>query len=138
MKVPVTVPDEIAQACDTKRPAGLDESTHEVPRWFEPNTETVVATGPDEGVRIKVDTPLNVVVAPVMLRANDPVTTRLLPVARICSAVVDEGALLATARESKVLTLPPGGGVIGLLLNPPVTPDGNPSTSRFTGELNTP
>lgn len=51
--------------------------------------------------------------------------------------VVVEGAVLETATESKEDTVPPDGGVTGLGLNPPVTPDGIVA-ERVTGALKPP
>jgi hypothetical protein len=43
-----------------------------------------------------------------------------------------------TTKVSTEVTLPPAGGVTGLVLKPPLTPDGSVGTARVTGELNPP
>ena len=55
----------------------------------------------------------------------------------IAIAVVVAGAEFETPMESVEATMPPGGGVTGLGLNPPETVGGNRAV-RVTGELNPP
>jgi hypothetical protein len=63
----------------------------------------------------------------------DAVATFMPDVPTIVIAVVVAGALFATAIESADVTKPPGGGVTGFGLNPPVTPAGRGAV-RVTGE----
>ena len=74
-----TVPPEIAQDDEVKSPPGEEDSRHEVPAKFEPEAVTVVPTGPEFGLNVKVRTPeaLNVTVpaspdVPVTLTEYDP------------------------------------------------------------------
>jgi hypothetical protein len=60
------------------------------------------------------------------------------PVPLTVMMVVVPGAVLETAIPSTELVASPAGGVTGLGVKPPVTPDGNEGTDRVTGELKEP
>ena len=60
------------------------------------------------------------------------------PVPLTVMMVVLPGAAAETAIDSTELVEPPAGGVTGLGVKPPVTPEGNVGTDRTTGELNEP
>jgi hypothetical protein len=60
------------------------------------------------------------------------------PVPLTVMMAVVPGAVLETAIPSTELVASPAGGVTGLGVKPPVTPDGNVGTDRATGELKEP
>ena len=82
------------------------------------------------------------VVVVVVVMATMSVTATVAvsppPVPLTVMMVVLAGAVPETARENTELVLPPAGGVTGLGVNPPVTPDGNVGTARVTAELKPP
>jgi hypothetical protein len=60
-----------------------------------------------------------------MISDIDAVALRPPPVPATAIAAVVEGAVADTSIESVEVTLPPGGGVTGLSLNPPEMTDGS-------------
>lgn len=76
-----------------------------------------------------------VVVGVGMISISDvePVSVPAVPVTPM--TVVPAGAAVETARLSTDVTLFPAGGVTGLVLKMPVTPDGSVGTARVIGEL---
>ena len=77
-----------------------------------------------------------VVVGMMSITDAEPVRVPAVPVTAM--TVVPPGAALETAKVSTEVTLPPAGGVTGLVLKTPVTPDGSVGTARVTGELKLP
>ena len=80
-----------------------------------------------------------------MLSATSTVVPQVSPgqtsvpgVPVIVMTVLVDGALLETVRESTELAVPPGSGVTGLTLKPPLTPSGKADAVRVTGELKPP
>ena len=81
---------------------------------------------------------VDVVVVGVTIRVIGAVEVIPPPVPLTVMIVVLPGALVETAMPSTELVMPPGGGVTGLGVKPPVTPDGKVGTDRVTGELKEP
>jgi len=77
-----------------------------------------------------------VVVGMMSITDAEPVRVPAVPVTAM--TVVPPGAALETARVSTEVTLLPAGGVTGLVLKTPLTPDGSVGTARVTGELKLP
>jgi hypothetical protein len=77
-----------------------------------------------------------VVMGMMSITDAEPVRVPAVPVTAM--TVVPPGAALETARVSTEVTLLPAGGVTGLVLKTPVTPDGSVGTARVTGELKLP
>ena len=73
-----------------------------------------------------------------MMSITDAEPVRVPAVPATAMTVVPPGAALETARVSTEVTLLPAGGVTGLVLKTPLTPDGSVGTARVTGELKPP
>jgi len=90
---------------------------------------------------VAVVTALVVDVVPVVMgmmsiTCAEPVRVPAVPVTAM--TVVPPGAALEIARVNTEVTLLPAGGVTGLVLKTPLTPDGSVGTARVTGELKLP
>lgn len=79
-----------------------------------------------------------VVVVTGMMSTSDVEAVSAPDVPVTAMIVVPPGAEPDTARVSTEVTLSPAGGVTGLVLKTPVTPDGSVGTDRVTGELKLP
>jgi hypothetical protein len=77
-----------------------------------------------------------VLVGMMSITDAEPVRVPAVPVTAM--TVVPPGAALETARVNTEVTLLPAGGVTGLVLKTPLTPDGSVGTARVTGELKLP
>jgi len=77
-----------------------------------------------------------VVMGMMSITDAEPVRVPAVPVTAM--TVVPPGAALETARVSTEVTLLPAGGITGLVLKTPLTPDGSVGTARVTGELKPP
>jgi hypothetical protein len=81
---------------------------------------------------------VDVEVVVVTISVTGTVAVSPPPVPLTVMMVVLPGAAAETAIDSTELVGPPAGGVTGLGVKPPVTPEGNVGTDRATGELNEP
>jgi len=81
---------------------------------------------------------VDVEVVVVTISVTGTVAVSPPPVPLTVMMVVLPGAAAETAIDSTELVEPPAGGVTGLGVKPPVTPEGNVGTDRTTGELNEP
>ena len=81
---------------------------------------------------------VDVEVVVVTISVTGTVAVSPPPVPLAVMMVVLPGAAAETAIDSTELVEPPAGGVTGLGVKPPVTPEGNVGTDRTTGELKEP